>query len=83
MDTLSTEQLTQMTNEWLLPALPTGLRNRIGGYQSVKPYPICAGLRAGLDAQGGRQKRTKMEIMVLNWLYAAIRLNIKRGRFLV
>ncbi len=67
---------------WRLPALPGGLRHGRRGGARERPTLTALGRlsRSRLARAGSAKARARLELSLVDWLWAAIRGNIRRGR---
>jgi tetratricopeptide (TPR) repeat protein len=79
IDSPQLEQLMEDVTLWPLPFLPKELKDKIPAGSS-KSYPdISSWFRKKIQSSGCLYSREDCEETLINWLYAFIRLNIKRG----
>ena len=78
----STLTLAEAFRRWRLPALPGGLRRgRRGGARERLTLTALGRLsRSRLARAGSAGARALLELSLVDWLWAAIRVNIRRGR---
>ena len=77
----SKAKLYQISNRWLLPPIPQELRMLVEKHQEKQNLKHIANwVREALGETKALEKRTKVELATLDWLYDCVRGNIKRGR---
>ncbi len=79
---ISPAKLDKILSQWSLPPIPPGLRAITEKYQDKKLNLKDLGnwVREELAQTQDMEKKAKLELAALDWLYAFIRENVKRGR---
>lgn len=74
--------LAEAFRQWRLPALPGGLRDgrRGGARERLTLTALGRQSRSRLAHAGSARARARLELSLVDWLWAAIRGNIRRGR---
>jgi tetratricopeptide (TPR) repeat protein len=77
IDSPSAQRFCEVIKSWPQPPLPEKL---IASDEALSFQETCQRIRRKLSSARSVQSKTQLEKAALDWLYAFIRLNVKRGR---